>query len=125
MTAHVRGVCPWFSRIYNQATQAASRSDTTIRTAAFYSQADHHRRSEVLKASAIVNNHAKYNSFVLAEGTLSKSSARASRSDVAEHEYNASHTALSYVNAAETSHAGLAKGHTRSRGTTHQDNELT
>ena len=48
-----------------------------VRTAACYSKADHHKRSQVLRVSAIVNNNVMYNGFVLAEGTLSKSSARA------------------------------------------------
>ena len=42
-----------------------------VRTAAFYSQADHPKRSQVLKASLILLNNAKHNSFVLAEGTSS------------------------------------------------------
>ena len=54
----------------------------------------------MLKAIAIVNNNAEYNNFVLAEGTLSKSSVRAKFSDVAEYRDNASRTTLSYVNAA-------------------------
>ena len=57
--------------------------DELVRTVACYSQADHHRRSQVLKAKAIVNNNTKHNSFVLAQGTLSKFFARAKLSDVA------------------------------------------
>ena len=74
---------------------------------------------------AIVHDNAKHKSFVLAEGTLSKSSARANLSDVAQHRSNASRVALSYVNAAEIKRMGLAKGHTPPRATTHKDNELT
>ena len=48
---------------------------------------------------------------------MPNSSTRATLSDVAQQEYNASHIALSYVNAAETKKAkGLLKGHTPSSG---------
>ena len=52
-------------------------------------------------SKAIVNDNAKYYSFVLAEGTLSNSSARASFSVVAQHRDNASRAVLSYVIAME------------------------
>ena len=98
-------------------------SYVTIRSAACYSQADHHMRSQVLKASAIVNNNAKYNSFVLAEGTLSKSSARVKFSEVAQHRENAGGAALSYVNAAEKSMRASRRG-ISVRGLPHKYDEL-
>ena len=58
----------------------------------------------MLEANAIVNNNTEYNSFILAEGTLSKSSARAKISFVAQHRANANCAALSYVNATEKKH---------------------
>ena len=64
----------------------------------------------MLKASAIVKNDAKHNSFVLVEGTLSQSSARLVFSDMAQQHYTESRAALSYVNAADTRYKGLAKG---------------
>ena len=65
-----------------------------------------------------VNNARGTTGFDLAEAVLPNSSARASQSDVAQKEYNANPAALSYVNAAENKHKGIAKGHSPSRVTT-------
>ena len=56
--------------------------------------------------------------FDLTEAALPHSSARASRSDVAQQEYNASHVALGYVIVAEIKHQSPAKGHTPLQVTT-------
>ena len=85
---------------------------------------DHFRRSQLLGAITIVNNARSTTSFDLAEAALPNSSARASQSHVAQQEYNASHAALSYDNAADITHKGLAKGHTPSHVTKHKYNEL-
>ena len=61
---------------------------------------------QVLKASAIVNNDAKHNNSILAEGTLSTSSARLDFSNVAQQQYNKSHIALSYVKTTDTRYKG-------------------
>ena len=55
----------------------------------------------MLKGKCDRKYEAKHNSFVPAEGTLSKSSSRAKFSDVAQYRDNVSRAALSYVNAAE------------------------
>ena len=52
-------------------------------------------------SEAIVNNKAKYNSFVLDEGALAKSSTMDKFSDMAQHRDNASQDALSCINAAQ------------------------
>ena len=90
----------------------------SVGTAACYSKANHHKRSQALKISAIVNNNAKHNDFVLAKGNLSKSSTRAKLSDVAQYGDNANRAALSYVNAAEIKDKSHANGHTPSQVTT-------
>ena len=79
----------------------------------------------MLEANAIVLNTAKYIILVLAEGALPKSSARAKFSNVAQHWDNGSRVTLSYDDAAESKQKGTTKGHTPSRVTTHNDNELT
>ena len=72
-------------------------------------------------SEAIVVKVAKSSIFYLAEAALLNSCRRLFFSYVAEQQHNASHVALSYVNAAEISHKGLVKGHTPSRVTTHED----
>ena len=123
VTARVTGVCQWVSKTYNQATHAASGSDTTVRTAACYSQADHHRQSQAFKASVIVNNNAKHNSFVLTEGTFSLSSSRAKLSDVAQYQDNAKCAMLSFFNAEETCLRTTQRGIPLCE-LPHKDNEL-
>ena len=74
-------------------------------------------------SKAIVSNTAKYNSFVVAEETLSKSSARAKFSVVAQHRDNKSRVTLSYVNAAVTNIRASRRG-IPIRELPHKDNKL-
>ena len=77
----------------------------------------------MLKAKAIVNNNTKHNSFVLAQGTLSKFFARAKLSDVALYCDNANRAALSYIDVAETNIRAPRRG-IPLHGFPHKDNEL-
>ena len=59
---------------------------------------------------AIASNNVKYDSFVLAEGVLPESSARAKFFNVAQYKDNASRALLSYVYATETKTKGPERG---------------
>ena len=79
------------------------------------------RDLEVEHSASAKGSHLKQRGtpgFDLAGAAFPNSSARPVFSDVALQQHNAPRVALSYVNAAETRHKGLAKGHTPSRVTT-------